>query len=56
VIAPILLAVILNSINKGMLSFSYYGWYALSGTFLGTLGCFQSRQLVCPKIQSLMDD
>lgn len=49
VTAPILLSVILNSINKGMLTFSFYGWYALSGTFLGTLGCFQSAHLAFPE-------
>ncbi len=41
VIAPILIAVALNSVNKGMLTFYFYGWYAFSGTLLGTLGCFQ---------------
>ena len=56
VTAPILLAVMLNSVNKGMLTFYFYGWYALSGTLLGTLGCFQSMHLVYTENQSLMDD
>ncbi|MER2557897.1 MAG: hypothetical protein ABTQ93_10535 [Candidatus Competibacter denitrificans] len=35
---PILFAVLLNSINVGHLTFLFYGWYALTGTVLGTLG------------------
>lgn len=38
VIVPILLAVLLNSVTLGHLTFMFYGWYALTGLMLGTLG------------------
>ena len=38
VIAPILFAVLLNSVTVGHPTFLFYGWYALTGAVLGTLG------------------
>jgi hypothetical protein len=38
VIVPILLAVILHSFALGYLTFMFYGWYAITGLMLGTLG------------------
>lgn len=37
VLIPVLFAVVLNSIVATQLTFSVYGWYAMSGMFLGTL-------------------
>lgn len=38
IIAPILIAVLLNSVAVGHPTFLFYGWYALTGAMLGTLG------------------
>ena len=37
-IVPMLLAILLNSISQGRPTFLFFGWYAISSLFLGTLG------------------
>lgn len=39
-ILPFLIAVTLNSISLGRPTFLFFGWYAMSSLFLGTLGAF----------------
>lgn len=40
VTTPILIAILLNSVAVEHLTFLFYGWYALAGMTLGTLGTF----------------
>ena len=39
-ILPFLIAITLNSINLGRPTFLFFGWYAMSSLFIGSLGAF----------------
>lgn len=43
ILMPILFTVVLNSIEVGHPTLNYFGWYALSATWLGTLAAFKLK-------------
>jgi hypothetical protein len=42
-IVPMLLAILLNSMSQGRPTFLFFGWYAISSLFLGTLGAIMQH-------------